>query len=189
MIWATHFDLQRVEGLFNRSVYECGAEDPVVVCAAQVLPMPEGDGLVVAVEHAGAIPARSTERSYIYSLVFDSDGDPANNWVFRPPFNWDFFQGTDRWYQAIYSHDTESWIVGVNQVQSDGNASQPLPSAVRVVIEGEWVIWYIPSSEIPAFPGLLRATAFAHDGAFGAATRGGDVTGADPTEPLIDPEG
>lgn len=178
-----------VDRSFNQSVYECGATDPLVVCAFDVQDMPEGEILVVAVRHEAPIPTDSTERSYIYSLVFESDGDPANDWVFNPPFDWDFFQGTDRWYEAIYEHANRTWILGVTQVSEGNELARALPSAVRVVIVDEWVIWFVPSTEIPDFPGRLRAVAFGHDGNFTEATRGGDVTGADPTEPPFDPEG
>lgn len=177
-----------VDQAFNDSVYECGSTDPVVVCAAEVQDMPEGEVLVVAVRHQTTVPIASTEKSYIYSLVFESDGDPANDWVFNPPFDWDFFQGTDRWYEAIYEHATGTWILGVTQVSAGNELARPLPSAVRAVIIDEWVIWFVPSSEIPDFPGRLRAVAFGHDGNFTPATRGGDVTGDDPTEPPFDPE-
>lgn len=179
---------QAADNAFNDSVYECGATDPLVVCAAEVQDMPEGEILVVAVRHAEPVPTASTERSYIYSLVFESDGDPANDWVFNPPFDWDFFRGADRWYEAVYDHTSGTWSLRVTQV-SPGNAlSSPLPSAVRVVVVDEWVIWFVPSSEIPDFPGRLRAVAFGHDGNFTQSTRGGDVTGADPTESPFDPE-
>jgi hypothetical protein len=181
-------DLSAVDTTFNDSVYECGAIDPLVVCSTGLLEMPAGEILVVAVEHADIVPTASTERSYIYSLVFDSDGDPANDWQFNPPFDWDFFIGADRWYQAVYSHSSGQWLLDVQQVSAEG-IPEPEPSAVRVVIQDEWVVWFVPSSELPDFPGRLRAVAFAHDGRFTEATRGGDVTGANPTEPLFDPEG
>ena len=187
IIRAAGADGLTVRKTFNESIYECGDTDPVVVCTAGVEPMPEGDILVVAVEHDAPIPIASTDSSYIYSLVFDSDLDPANDWQFNPPFDWDYFQGADRWYQATYNHDTGIWTLVVNQVSEGNQISDPLASAVRVVIEDEWVIWFVPSSEIPAFPGLVRATSFEHDGFFTPGDRGGDVTGADPTEPLSDP--
>jgi hypothetical protein len=172
---------------FNNSTYECDARDPLVVCADDLLPMPAGDILVVAVQHDDIVPQDSTERSYIYALVFESDGDTANDWVFNPPFDWDLFQGADRWYQTIYSHTTGEWAMSVIQLDDTGTPG-PDASSVRVVIQGPWVVWFVPAAEIPDFPGRFRATAFAHDGQFTAATRGADVTGANPTEPMFDPE-
>ena len=180
-------DLDAVDGLFNESAFECGDTDPLVVCPNNALDMPEGQMLIVAVEHDAPIPVESTERSYVYSLVLESDGDPANDWQFNPPFDWDLFRDTDRWYQAIYSHTGGAWEMSVLQLDADG-VPQAAASSVRAVIQDQWVVWFVPASEIPDFPGRLRATAFAHDGSFGVATRGADVSGANPTEPLIDLE-
>jgi hypothetical protein len=170
---------------FNNSVFECGASDPVVVCAPEPLDVPEGEILMVAVQMAGEIPPASSEKDFIYSLVFDSDGDPGNDWVFNPPFDWDYFQGTDRWYQAVYSVSTSEWTISAIQVLA-GNEISGTPTSVRAVISGDWIVWFVPESELPEFPGRLRASAFGHDGRFTESSRGGDVTGADPTDPLID---
>jgi hypothetical protein len=173
---------------FGNTVYPCGDAGPLVVCAADVVEVPAGDMLIVAVEMAGDIVTDSTERSYVYSIVFDSDGDPGNDWVFNPPFDWDYFQGTDRWYQAAYDHTTGIWVTNVTQLTPDG--SIPVggdPSAVRFVVDGPWAVWFIPTSEFAAYPAPFRVSAFGHDGLFSESTRGGDVSGADPTEPLVGP--
>jgi hypothetical protein len=183
IVFSTLIDRAAAIAVFNNSVYECGATAPTVVCPPDVLDMPAGNLLVVAVEHDAPVPTASTDRSYIYSVVFDSDGDAANDWVFNPPFDWDFFIGTDRWYQASYSHASGTWQMNVVQVHGD-QSTQATATAARAVIVDEWVIWFIPANEFSVWPPPMRATAFAHDGSFGEATRGGDVTGADPTEPL-----
>ncbi len=172
---------------FNESTLECGQLRPLVVCAAPALPMPPGEVLVVAVEHAANIPIDAVERSYIYSLVFESDGDPSNDWQFNPPFDWDYFSGTDRWYQATYTHSNAVWFLDVTQVAAGGALEFGQPSSVRVVIDGAWVVWFVPTGELASYPASYRATAFGHDGAFTQDTRGGDVTGANPTEPLTAP--
>ncbi len=189
LLYAAAISQNSVDLGFNNSIYECGAAAPTVLCAADTLDMPAGEMLIVAVQHAAPVPVDSTERSYIYSLVLESDGDPSNDWVFNPPYDWDLFRGTDRWYQAIYSHTDGSWIVTVTQVGAGDQLTGPLPSAVRVIIQDDWVIWFVPASEIPDFPGRVRATAFAHDGFYTEATRGADVTGADPTEPPVGIDG
>lgn len=180
----TSLDRSVVEAAFNNTTFNCTDTDPLVVCATSVLPMPEGEVMIVAVEHAAPIPTASAERSYVYSIVFDSDGDPANDWVFNPPFDWDLFQGADRWYQAVYTHTSNTWVVTVIQLTEDGPIA-PGPSAARAVIIDGWVIWFVPSSELPLFPAPLRVASFGHDGAFTPATRGADVIGNNPTEPLL----
>ena len=173
---------------FGNTVYPCGDTDPLVVCATEVLEMEAGELLVVAVKMDDDVPTTSTERSYIYSIVFDSDEDPANDWVFNPPFEWDYFQGADLWYQAIYDHTTGSWFVDVTQLTADGSfPAASTPSAVRLVVDGPWMVWFIPTSEFAVYPAPFRVTAFAHDGFFSESSRGGDVMGADPTEPLTVP--
>lgn len=173
---------------FNLSVYECGDDDPVVVCGFDPSDIPAGDVLIVAVEMAAAIPPASTEVSYRYSIVFDTDGDAANDWQFVDPFEWDYFQGSDRWYQAVYDHLSGTWFLEVTQLQADGSfPAEGSRTAARFVIDGPWGVWFIPVDELGGSAAPFRVTAFAHDGAFTEATRGGDVMGPDPTGPLTDP--
>ena len=167
------------DGSFNQSVYECGALDPLVICPPTALDMPAGEVLVVAMQVDAPIPIASTERSYRYSIVFDTDGDPANDWQYIDPFEWDYFQGTDRWYQAVYDHLTGSWTIDVTQLEADGSfPNAAAPSAVRLVVSDRWAVWFIPVSELGGAPAPYRVTAFGHDGQFSEASRGGDGLGA-----------
>jgi hypothetical protein len=188
MITATAIvDQNWVDSVFNHSLLPCFARSPVVVCAPDSQPMGAGGMLVVMVQHDDLVPTSPAGTSYIYSLVFDSNGLADDNWHANPPFDWDYFAGTDRWYQATYDHVSKTWVLFVTQVSADGTTQQVLPSAVRAVIIDDWFVWFVPESELPSYPSPLRATAFAHDGAFTPETRGGDVTGADPTEDLFSP--
>jgi hypothetical protein len=172
---------------FNNSVYECGAIDPVVVCPPAVRDMPAGTTLVVAMEVDADIAVASSDQAYRYSIVFDTDGDPANDWVYVDPFEWDYFQGADRWYQAVYD-PSFGWNIEVTQLTADGSIpAEAAPSAARAVIEGPWIVWFIPVEELGGAPAPFRVSAFAHDGTFSESSRGGDVLGADPTGSLFDP--
>ncbi len=167
------------------AAFECGGTDPLVVCSDMVLDVPAGDLLIVAMEVDEAMPVASPDRSYVYAIVFDSDGAPENNWVFNPPFDFDFFQGTDLWYEAVYDHTTGGWGILLTQLNPDGSYPAELsPTAARVVIDGSWAVWFIPTSELVIYPAPLRVTAFGHDGLFSEDSRGGDVLGPDPTGPL-----
>jgi hypothetical protein len=175
---------------YGNTIYECGSNDGqrAVVCPSNVLPMPEEGGAVwaFAMLLAEPVPLAAADRSYIYSAVFDSDGDPANDWRFNPPFDFDLFQAADRWYQLAWDHNGQQWILGVNQV----NAAQqpaPVPSAVRAVIEGDTIVFFIPAAEFALAEPPYRLTAFGHDGTFNENDRGADVTGVDPTAPLTVP--
>ena len=39
---------------------------------------------------------------------------PANNFQYVDPYNWDYFQGTDRWYELSWNPDLGQWTVYVN---------------------------------------------------------------------------
>jgi len=172
---------------FGNTVYPCSDANPLVVCANEVLEMEAGELLVIAVQMDDDVPTASTERSYVYSIVFDSDGDAANDWVFNLPFDWDYFQGADLWFQATYNTGG-LWFVDVTQLTADGSfPASSTASAVRVVVDGPWMVWFFPTSEFAVYPAPFRVTAFAHDGFFSESSRGGDVMGADPTEPLTVP--
>jgi hypothetical protein len=126
------------------------------------------------------VDAWDTDRS-----VFESDGDSSNDWVFQSPYDWDYFQGADRWYQLIWSHTSAQWSLTVTQVDSSqSTANVSSTSAVRALIDNETVIFYIPRSELAGAAPAYRVAAFAHDGSYSEQSRGGDVSGANPTEPL-----
>ena len=60
-----------------------------------------------------------------------------------------------------------------------------MASTVRVVIEGDAIVFFISAAEFPSSDPGYRLTAFGHDGLYSPSDRGGDVTGEDPTEPLL----
>lgn len=175
---------------WGNTIYECGANDGVriVVCPTDVQSVAEagGDVWMFAMAFDEAVPAASPDHSFTYSAVFDSDGDPANDWQFFPPFDFDLFQGADRWYQLVWDHNAGQWLISVTQV--DG-AQQPavVPSAVRAVIEGDTIVFFIPASEFQLDQPPYRLTSFGHDGAFSESDRGADVSGVDPSAPLTVP--
>ncbi len=103
------FDLDGVNEAYNESIFECGVtgHGRTTVCAADVQPMPAGEVLVLAMLFVEDVPQASSDHSFIFSAVFDSDGDPANDWQFSPPYDFDLFQGADRWYQLIWDHNAQ----------------------------------------------------------------------------------
>jgi hypothetical protein len=173
---------------FNESILECGevTDGRRTVCAANPLPMPEGQVFVAAAVMAGEIPQGNSDRHYVYSLVLDSDGQAGNNWVGF--LDWDLFLGTDRWYQLIWSPVDGQWRVTVTQVGPNDVTTTVTSSTVRATIEGDTISWWISASEFPAAAPGYRLTSFAHDGFYTVADRIADVTGADPTEPLLVPD-
>ncbi len=132
---------------------------------------------------AAPVPDTDADHSFIYSVVFDSDGDPSNDWTTNPPYDCDHFQGADRWYQCIYDHSFDRWSVTVTRVDSSQNTTEVLSTA-SCVIEKDTLTWCIGWSELPASTVRYRVSSFGHDGSWSASDRGGDVSGDDPTEPL-----
>lgn len=175
---------------WGNTIYECGTNEGgrIVVCPTDVQSMPAagGDVWMFAMAFAEAVPQASTDHSFTYSAVFDSDGDSANDWQFFPPFDFDLFRDTDRWYQLVWDHSAGQWLISVTQI--DGN-QQPtvVPSAVRAVIEGDTIVFFIPASEFALDAPPYRLTSFGHDGLFSESDRGADVSGTDPTAPLTVP--
>lgn len=172
------------EILFGDTVFECGTEvdGRLVLCTDDPLPMPDDLVFVGGARMAADIPLANPDRHYVFAAVFDSDGDPANNFEFMPPFDWDFFRGTDRWYEVVWDAEFGDWIVYVTRFQ-DG-VPNDVPSAVRVVIQGDTIVFFIPANELPAEQPGYRLTAFGHDGFYTEDDRGGDVSGENPEQPL-----
>jgi hypothetical protein len=169
--------------------FECGSQDNcmLVVCPDSVLPMPAGDMVQVASMYAEDVPLADEGHSLIYSAVFDSDGESADDWVYFPPYDWDLFRDTDRWYQLIWDHLNGTWSVTVTQVDSSQNTAD-VQSTARAVIWGSTINWFISGTEFPSDQPGYRVTSFGHDGYYSANDRGADVSGADPTEPLLQVE-
>ncbi len=175
----------QVAATYNNTVYPCDLDDAAmkVVCPVSVQPMPAGDVLTFFLRVNAAIPRADATTSYIYSVVLDSDGAAANNWRFVAPFDWDYFQGTDRWYQLSWNHMTSTWSLTATQVDASQQTTV-VPTTARAVLAGDSIVFHVSASELAAATGY-RLSAFGHDGRFTQATRGGDVTGSNPTEALL----
>jgi len=187
------FTYDGIDTGFGNTIFECGdvSGGRTVVCPEAVQPMPMDDEVEVwmfSMLLAEPVDQASPDRSFIYSIVFDSDGEAANDWQFFPPFDFDLFQGADRWYQLIWDHNAQEWFLDVTQV--DGSqAPGPYASAVRAVIDDDTIVFFIPASEFELDQPPYRMTSFGHDGAYSESDRGADVSGVDPTEPLMVPSG
>jgi hypothetical protein len=185
--------------IFNRSLYECGQQNErTVVCSQDVMPMPPGDIVMASMEMAEPLPAPSAELGpdqpqtipigdtmLVYAFVVDSDGDPEGNFVAQSPYDWDFYQGTDTWYELVGDPEYGVWVLYVTDA-----TRTPLNSSARAVIEGNTVTFYIAADELgdPSQVGY-RMSAFQTDGSYAPEVSTGDVTGANPEEalmPLVD---
>lgn len=172
-------DAQRL-ALFDNTVFPCGesSNGMTTVCDANFEPGTIGpDGIVVLITAFDG-PVASEQWNYVYSAVFDSDGDPGNNFQASASFDWDQYQGTDRWWVLDV-------VGGVPELgRFDGSFAVPVQTGARAVIGDNAIVWFVPRVELGANPSW-RATSFRHDGSFDPSVSAGDVTGANPTEALL----
>ena len=84
-----------------------------------------------------------------------------------------------QWVGPLSEHD------GVPTLgRFDGSFGVPVQTGARAVMLDNTIVWFIPRIELGDNP-TWRATSFRHDGSFAPELSGGDVSGADPTEPLM----
>jgi hypothetical protein len=181
--WFLHYDDILIEIFFGNTLFPCDTQvDGVLtICPEGVGPMPVGDVLMLAMVLDSDVPLEAQDTFFTYSAVLDADGDPANNFRFQSPYDWDYYQGTDRWYLLDWSPNEGTWYLDVSDY---GKGLWTAPSNARSVIMGDLVIFFIPAEEFSVERPGYRLTAFAHDGNYTPDLSSGDVTGADPTEAL-----
>lgn len=156
-----------------------------VLCTPSPLPLVGPEFVVGYAKFDAPIPPVEPLHSLLFGFVVDSDGDDQNNWLPQGPFDFDQFQGTDRWFQAEYDHETTEWGVQVFEVGADQSRREE-PSSVRIGVADNTVIFVVDASELPNSRPPFRMTSFGHPGAFEQDDSGGDVSGVDPTEPLAE---
>lgn len=163
----------------------CGAgADSHVVCPLGFTHRDAGDGdhLVLMMGFAADVPLDHAVELYQYAFVFDSDGDPANNYTPAPQWPNDFFKDTDLWVEANYD-PAGGWTARVSDVVS--NTPQPRStSQAKIYVSGNAIALIVPVTDLfgsASYPGATyRVTAFRHEGAFLAGPWNGD------TVPLVD---
>jgi hypothetical protein len=178
-------EVEQVREWFNDSLFPCGdlVDGRLTVCGATVGDFPAGDMLIFAAGFDGEIPLDDPDHHYVYAVVMDGDGDPSNNFEYMMPYDWDYYQGTDQWYELGWNPDLGQWMLTLRIVR--GSQMIERHTDARAVIAGDMVVFFIPASEVEAAMPSFRMTSFGHDGTYAPEVSGGDVSGADPTEPLI----
>lgn len=183
--WNAVFDAVYREFVFDNTVFGCGeaGDGFFTVCDANFATTGFGEEEMVIAMAVFDEPIATADWNYVYSAVFDADGDTSNNFEASPDFDWDQYQATDRW-----------WVIDVVAGQYtlgrfDGTFATPIPTAARAVVADNSILWFIPRSELGANP-TWRATSFRHDGSYAPELSAGDATGTNPTEaPLpVDPD-
>jgi hypothetical protein len=175
----TGAQVTEVRGASASPLLACGASgDRVVVCASNA-PAPAGDLLLASMQLAEPAAGEVDDGlEFVYSLVAETNGNGADDWAAAQAFDWDLFQGTDRWWEAIATRGAagpqwELMVTDAAQAARRGSVT----SAARVIIDGDRVTFVIPTSELGSrgADAGLRTTAFVHDGTFNFAKLGADV--------------
>lgn len=171
--WVPNLDQATVDTLFNATTFDCtNVVDGVRTACASNNPIEPGPMFVAAARFAEPIPQESSDGLVIYSLVLDADGDPANNFEAEEPFNNDFFQGTDRWYELVYTPEL-GWYLTVDRNETLSNA--------RAAIMDDLVVFFVPMAELAIDAPEYRLTSFvSRDASFEPTTSGGDVAPGPP---------
>ena len=187
-IFAGIFDLDAdaSQAAFGNTAFPCDSlvDGRRTVCPDGAGPVPPGEVIVLAMVLNGDVPLEDPDHFYTYAAVLDADGDPANNFQYVEPYNWDYFQNTDLWYQLQWDPTVGQWQLFVSSFVDQ--IPQNVASNARVVIDGNVIVFFIPVGEFGVPRPAFRLTTFGHDGTFAPEASGGDVTGADPTEPLLE---
>jgi len=143
---------EAAEWIFN-DIAPCG-EGPNgrTICASSD-PSPAGKYVVIIVTYEADIPLRHTSHSVTHGLCFDADGIASNNYVPFPEYPYDFFAGTDLWYELVYDPDSgwQLWVTDVRQDFAD------VASDVRVLIVGSEMAWFVPLQELESETGPQTA--------------------------------
>jgi len=181
--------------IFNQSIFKCSDRSPrAVICPADVLPMPPGDLVAATMILDGPIPAPaqpfdpeanlpipSSDMMLVYAFVVDRNGDPTDNFNAVPPYDWDYYQGTDTWYELVGDPEYGLWVLYATDARR-----QPFASTARAVIDGDSITFFVAAEELGDLSVVrYRMSAFQTDGSYQPEVSTGDVTGADPQQELI----
>lgn len=151
--------------LYHFSILSCGANDwgHTVCPTPAALPL-EGDFVVLSTVMGGDVPLADPANRYIYSFVFDADNVSANNYRAPARYPKDFYDDTDRWYEA-------SWVPGgawvLTAKTARGGTVTQVPTAARLVLSGDTIFFIAPRSEFDVAKPRWRFTAFRHKGDYG----------------------
>jgi hypothetical protein len=130
---------------------------------APVVP-PPGEYFAFAQVLKGNVPHADPTNFYQYAFVFDSDGNPSNNYVPSPSYPSDFFKDTDRWYELLYN-PTSGWKKKVSTAH--GSSIAVVPTEAQIVVVGAVIFLLVPTSEFAVPNPSYRMTAFRHTGDYG----------------------
>ena len=151
------YDAATAEQVGGGTSYPCGAvtSEYTVTCPLGAGTFEAGEHLVIVVEHEG--PVATGEGWFTYGLALDDDDD-TDDYEAQPPFDADFFDGTEFWYQLQVDPDGTRWMWadGVRE----GVWGYPRSSSAMVIERDSSITWIVPRAELPEGAFRYRATAF-----------------------------
>jgi len=146
----------------------CGGQgDALVVCAGSA-PRFDLPHAVFWMQTGGDLPQTTELSASLAFPVLTPGGVP---WVAQGPFQWDTFQGTDRWHDLGIRPDTD-WEIVVQRWTGDTVLVEPTDAFA--VMLGDTVLMAVPLQELVALP----------EGAGGEAAPATRATPAEPTVTL-----
>ena len=116
------------------------------------------------------------------SLVLETDGDTANDWVPQGNFGCDYYQGTDTWLQ-LDKDAGDQWSASLQQV-SGNQVAGPSDLAYRIIRDGDTTHFIIDGSSFASPRVSGRLVTFNDPScSFDFAQLHGDVSGDSPQAP------
>lgn len=185
----TEFDPLNPHSLFQPKMIDCDKEEGEqedetgLICPKGAADLVPGKVWFLVMKLDAPVPMKDETTHYTYSVVVDKDGEPGNNFQAQSPFDWDYYQNTDRWYELTWNPAMGAWGINISDIAS--GIYNTAESNARALIVGDVIVFMIPGEEIMTTDGIfIRFTAFGDDGTFSVENSSGDVDGADPTEPM-----
>lgn len=113
-------------------------------------------------------PIDVQDRHFQYAFVWDRDGDRSNDYQGTPPFDQDFFQGSDTWFQ-LQKQPNQPWSFTVQDARN-GSVRSRISKAVALVCDDVFAM-LLSDDEYDEllYSAKFRATAFEHGGDYGLA--------------------
>lgn len=149
-------------------VLECnGPANGLTVCPDTEKALVAGDFIFISFNVLADVPLNDLLDFYTYAVVFESDGEAANDWVPLPAYAGDFYQGTDTWYELSYFPGS-GWQVSATKVTSGAlRTTEAMATDARATVRGNSIHFAIPRSELTGEAPKFRITAFRHKGDYG----------------------
>jgi hypothetical protein len=135
------------------------------------------------VEYEADVPIDDISADFQYAIVWDSDGDPSNNWVGQGIFDADLFNGTDKWLQL---RKQIGLTAELTMSETDGSNVTTVESEAGAFVNGNAAVFMVPYSEFLSrnLFAAARTTTFLNiDGNFGVGNDDGWSSDQAPVQP------